>query len=416
MEDEKSTAAKRSGGPDESLLIQKVAAYSFLLNLGLVIVKAALAFMSGSLALTASAIDSGTDSVASLAMFGGLRLSTRQSRSFPYGLYKIENVISVVVAIFIFFAGYEVTRHALSPGEAAPDISLAVVAVLAATVLVTFLFGRYAYLIGKRTESPTLMAEGRHRQTDVLSSAVVLVSVVMGYLRVEVEFHGIGIDQAAAGLVVIFIAHAGWRLLSDGMRVLLDASVDFDTLAATRKIIESHPLVDNVEGLSGRNAGRFKFIEAQVFIRTDDLVKAHQASDEIEETIKAEVPHVGRVIIHCQPRARECMRVAVPLADPAGEISDHFGESPYFAIIDLRIKDKSVQRQETIQNPHAGVKTGKGIKTAEWLLGRKVDKVLTRHEMGHRGPAYVFSSAGVDVELIHYDNLDRALIQVREEL
>jgi len=84
---------------------------------------------------------------------------------------------------------------------------------------VTFLFGRYAPAIGPRTGSPTLIAEGRHRHVDVLSSIVVLVSVLPGYFEWDQTFHGISIDQVATGVVLIFIARAGWQLLLDGMRV-----------------------------------------------------------------------------------------------------------------------------------------------------------------------------------------------------
>ncbi len=78
---------------EEAVRIQRVALYAFLINLGLAMMKAVLAAVSNSLAVTASAIDSATDSAASLALYGGLKLSTRKTKSFPLGLYKIENVI-----------------------------------------------------------------------------------------------------------------------------------------------------------------------------------------------------------------------------------------------------------------------------------------------------------------------------------
>lgn len=100
------------GSPDEgstsdreTQLIGRVALYAFLVNVGLAGMKAALAFFSNSLAVTAGAIDSGTDAVASLVLFAGVKLSTRKSASFPLGLYKIENLLSVFVAISIVFCG-----------------------------------------------------------------------------------------------------------------------------------------------------------------------------------------------------------------------------------------------------------------------------------------------------------------------
>lgn len=409
-------AGTTSAGPeDETRQIQRVALYAFLLNLALGAMKAVLAVFSGSLAVTASAIDSGTDSVASLALFGGLKLSTRKTSTFPLGLYKIENVISVVIALFIFFAGYEIARNILSPSAQAPDISLSIIAWFIGGTIATLLFGQYAIYVGRRTGSPTLKAEGKHRQTDVLSSVVVLAAVVLNYFEVHFELFGLSIDQLTAGLVLIFIAQAGWELLSDGMRVLLDASVDSQTLSQVRNIIESEPMVTEVESLVGRNAGRYRFLQAKIALRTDDLQKAHQISDRIEAKIHQQIPHVERVSIHYEPHAPEFRRVALPLTNTSGELSGHFGESPYFALVLLRRSDQQISKQEIIENPHRTVQKGKGIRVAEWLVEQKVDEVVVKEEIKHKGPGYVFSNAGIKTHVVNLDYLDQALEWVRSQ-
>lgn len=400
----------------ETRQIQRVALLGFLLNLGLTVMKGALAFLSGSLAITASTIDSATDSIASLILYVGLKLSTRKTPTFPLGLYKIENLLSVAVALFIFFAGYEIARHAFSPAAAPPNISLTVIVLIAVATAAVFLFGFYAMSAGRRTESPTLIAEGRHRQADALSSVVVLVSVVLGYFQVEAEVLGITVDQIAAALVLLFIAHTGWELLSDGMRVLLDASIDHETLAQVQRIIEADPRVAEVQSLVGRNAGRFRFLQATVTVRTDDLEKAHRISETIAANIREQVPHVERVAIHCEPQAREYLHVAVPLADAEGRLSLHFGESPYFALARLRLRDRRVEEQEIVENPYTHLEKGKGIRVAEWLVERKVDYVAFKEEIKHKGPGYVFSNAGVTTHVVSDEDLEGALDSVRSSL
>jgi cation diffusion facilitator family transporter len=278
--------APSGGAEQETGLIRKAALYAFVLNLGLAVVKGLLAYDSNSLAVTAGAIDSGTDAVASLVLYVGLRLSTRKSLSFPLGLYKIENLISVFVALSIFFAGYEIARKVLSQAFVPAEISIRVVILLFVSVVATYLFGRYAMRAGRQTESPTLIAEGRHRQVDVLSSVVVLVSVLLGYFKWEVFVFGVSVDQVAAGVVLIFIAWAGWELLVDGMRVLLDASMDFETLDQVRRILEDQPMVVRVQSLIGRNAGRFRFLQTRVVLRTGDLQEAHRISEDLEMDIR----------------------------------------------------------------------------------------------------------------------------------
>jgi divalent metal cation (Fe/Co/Zn/Cd) transporter len=66
--------------------------------------KGVLAFWSDSLAVTAGAIDSATDSAASLVLYGGLKLfDEKNAFLFQKGFTKIENVLSVFVALSILF-------------------------------------------------------------------------------------------------------------------------------------------------------------------------------------------------------------------------------------------------------------------------------------------------------------------------
>lgn len=400
---------------DETRQIQKVAAYAFLLNFLLTIMKVLLAFFSGSLSITASAIDSGTDAVASLVIYGGVKLSTKKTRLFPMGLHKIENVISVVIALFIFIAGFEIIREIFSPVESLPRIYLSYIIMLFAGTVAVFLFGRYAISVGRRTESPSLIAEGRHRQVDVLSSIVVLLSVTFSYFNLNLNIMGVTIDQIGAVLILIFIARAGWELLSDGMRVLLDASLDFATLDQIREIIRSEPMVEKIKTLAGRNAGRFRFVEAVITLKTENLERAHRISEDIEKKIRDQVRHIEKVIIHYGPQERAYDRVALPLEDKTGLISKHFGEAPYFVIVHIRRKDQEIAKQEILENPHRYVETAKGIRVAEWLVKRGVEHVGMKEDVSTKGPGYVLSNGNVKMHIITAEQINQAISEIMAE-
>jgi cation diffusion facilitator family transporter len=410
MEPEKGADIEKQGA--ETKQIQRVALYGLLLNLGLTVMKTVLAFVSGSLAITASTIDSATDTFASLVLVIGLKLSTRKTSAFPLGLYKIENLLSVAVAFFIFFAGYEIARHAFAPATPPPDVSLTAILLIFVGTAAGILFGRYAVAVGRRTESPTLIAEGRHRQVDALSSIVVLAALFISYFQLDMDVYGITVDQIGAALVLLFIAHTGWKLLSDGMRVLLDASIDHETLAKVRKIIEAEPMVASVESLVGRNAGRFRFLQATITVRTDDLEKAHKTSKNIDENIRSRVPNVERVVIHYEPQAREYRRIALALSDSRGKLSSHFGESPYFALVLLRLRDYHIEKQEILENPYRDQERGKGIGVAEWLVAKGVDEVAVVGELKHKGPGYVFSDAGIKVYKVKAKDKEEAIASI----
>lgn len=388
--------------------LERVGLYSAGVNLFLVALKLGLASLSGSLALAADAIHSLVDVVASLVVLAGLFIARRTSRSFPYGLYKVENLVSVLVALLIFLAGYEIAREAfLAPPHDLANAPLALGGV-ALSILTVFAFGRYERRLGKATNSPSLVADSEHFRVDMLASGVVFVAILGNYV-------GVPLDRLGSGVVVLFVLWAGWGILVDGMRVLLDASLDQETLARVRELIAAEPGVAEVRSLVGRNSGRYKFLETEIAVRTLDLTKAHQLSERLEESIKAKVPHVDRVVIHCEPRRRDTSRWAVPLESPEGAVSSHLGKAPYVALVDVRPESGEVLGYEVLGNPYLGEDRQKGLKLAEFLARRGVDGLALRESLDGRGPAYVLSAAGVEARQTRGATLDEVLAELRAE-
>jgi len=392
--------------------IFKIAGLAFLLNLILTLVKVPLAIFTGSLAITASAIDSGTDAVASLVIYGGIKLSTRKTRSFPLGLYKLENVASVTISLFIFIAGYEIVKQIISSSDSPVQITPISIYLLAGSSLAIFGFGQYALHVGKKTRSPVLIAEGRHRQVDVLSSIVVLISVLFSYFDLQIDVMGISIDRIGAALILLFIAKTGGELLSDGMRVLLDASIDFPTLNKIRSLIRQESAVDEIKSLIGRNAGRYRFIQADITLNVNDLEAAHKISEAIEHRILTRIPNIEKITIHYEPKVRTHDILALPLSDRSGHISPHFGEAPYFALLHRHIDKHTIDAKKVIKNPHCTVSTAKGIRVAEWLVDQKITHVGIKEDVSHKGPGYVLSSAGIKIIRISSKHLSGAVREI----
>jgi hypothetical protein len=91
--------------------------------------------------------------------------------------------------------------------------------------------------------------------------------------------------------------------------------------------------VAEVKWVTGRNAGRFRFVEAGVALRVATLDKAELVMRRIETSVRAALPHVERVLIHVEAPAAPYVRYVVPLAARDGKVSQHFGEAPFFALV-----------------------------------------------------------------------------------
>ena len=146
-------------------------------------------------------------------------------------------------------------------------------------------------------------------------------------------------------------------------------------------------------------------------LKVRELEKAHSVSSKIEESIKDEVAHVDHVLIHYEPVRKETISFALPLENLKGEISQHFGESPNFALITVSAESKIVKSQEILFNPFLSVERGKGIMVAEFLIKREVDVLLLKEKFDGKGPEYALSNSDVEVVMTSAETMEEALAQ-----
>ncbi len=370
---------------------EKIGFYSIVTNLALVGIKLGLSLLSGSVALVADAIHSFTDVISSATVFAGIKISKRKSKNFPYGLYKVENFVSLLSSVLIFLAGYEIV-HTVFIKSQSPRIEYLLYTMVGVvlTMGISFSFSRYEQKRGEKIGSSCLMADAAHIRTDALSSAAILVGLVG-------EWFGLGIDKIAALLVVLLVFKSGLGIFMIALRVLLDASIDFETMDRVKTIILNEPQVLSINALWGRNSGRFRFIDADIIVKSKGLEKAHFVTTEIEEKIRHGIPHVDHILIHYEPQKKSTRTCAVPLMGDKKTLSEHFGTAPWFKVTTLQGKDGALLSESYHYNPFAMEEKGKGIKVSEWLVGKGVDTVYSPKRLTGRGPAYVFSDAGIDV-------------------
>lgn len=385
---------------------ERTALLAIAINLFIFVIKYVSASATGSIALKAEAVHTLSDLAASLSVFVGLKIAKRKTKSFPYGLYKIENLMSVFISFVILYSGYEIVLEIINKTSTELRNSWLAILSLLFAIVITFFFSRYEKKIGQKINSPILLADAMHIRTDVLSNTVVLVAIISNLI-------GYKIDKIAALIVVGFIVKTGIQILMDGARVLLDASVDYETLSKVEKIILDTSQVVELKALTGRNSGRFKFIEANIVIKTHDLDKAHFIADEIESHIKDEIKNIDHILIHYEPLQKEETIYAMPLTDEKATISSHFGEAPCFMLVTFKAETKVASKVDILNNPYTNIEKGKGILVAEFLVKNMVDFVLVKNSFEGKGPHYVFSNANIEVIVTKEELPKRAFEKLR---
>jgi cation diffusion facilitator family transporter len=387
---------------------ERLALASLAVNILVTGLKYFLGVVSGSLALLADAVHSSADVISSASIWIGIRISRRKTKRFPYGLYKMENLIALITSGLILLAGYEIVRTVLWASERVKTgrLPYAIFGVVA-IALILLGFSRYELKSARQLNSPSLEADAQHLTTDLFSSCIILAGLAGTYFQIKLP-----LDRVAALVIVVLITRVGLKIAADAVRVLLDASLDFKTLNAIREIILETPQVSKINSLTGRNSGRFRFIEADLALKVKELAKAHFVVTQVENRIKCKVPHVDHILIHYEPMRRETHIIALPVAEDRLHLSEHFGAAPYFLLLTINRTDGALLEESWLSNPFQMMEKGKGLKVSEWLVDLGIDGIIVSKNLEHKGPYYVFSDNGVEMRQTD----GRPIADIKEEV
>jgi cation diffusion facilitator family transporter len=371
----------------------KVALFSCLLNVFLMAAKYFLGEASASMALKADAVHSLANVISSLSILAGILISDRKTKTFPLGLYKVENLVALLSSFLILFAAYEIVHGALHSIRQGLIQNLGIVtAGIVLMLLVVWLYSRYELKAGLKAGSPSLVADAKHIATDMLSLMVILIAILGTYF-------GIPLDRYVAVLIAALVARTALIILVDSLKVLMDATLDNSTLIGIREIMESHPLVITITSLGGRSSGRFKFVEADVKIDARLLRDAHKAVTHLEEEILDRWPDIDRILIHYEPEQQEFILISAPIDAPKGArpeldsmLSEHFGEAPFFAVLRKETCTGNVAFETFIENRFNALERQRGVKAAELLAEAGVDEVWTRAAVDGKGAGYALEA------------------------
>ncbi|WP_022847281.1 MULTISPECIES: cation diffusion facilitator family transporter [unclassified Desulfurobacterium] len=385
---------------------KKIALMSVFFNLILFTIKLSAGLASNSAALVADAIHSLSDLAAAVSVYAGITIANMKSKEFPYGLYKVENIVAIVSSFAIFLAGYEIAKHSLFGGgrERVTNLPVALVAIFA-TFILTLVFSFYERKKGEELNSPSLIADAEHVKTDMFSAAVVLVGVIANYAGYP------WIEKMAVAVVVVLIFRAGFEILLESLKVLLDASIDRETLEKVKNIMLEFPEVSGIKSIRGRNSGSYKFIEAEVYIDCDSLEEAHEIVDAIEQKVKKEIPFVEKVIIHPEPYEPRKQVIAMPL-DSKDRFCEGFGKCDFVLIAVVDKKRKLLESTKIYVNPVKNIERGRGIELVEFLKSKGVTCIILPKVPSHRGVLYAMAENRIKLAVVDgvrnpYEFLDR---------
>ncbi len=251
----------------------------------LTIVKFSIGVASGSIAVLASAIDSLLDTVISIFNFFAIKKSEeRANEKFQYGKGKVQAIAGVIEGTIITLSGLYIIYEAISKAIYGKETELlnSAIIVMVLSIIFTFFLVRYLLSVAKKTDNIVIKSDALHYKTDLLSNAIILLSLIIVY------FTGWNIVDAIFGLGIgVYIIYSAYEIIQEGVYILLDHSLDKDIITKIEKIIQKEPKVNSYHWLKTRTDGTNNFVEFHLVLEPDmTLLTAHRISDNIEDKIK----------------------------------------------------------------------------------------------------------------------------------
>jgi cation diffusion facilitator family transporter len=283
--------------------IKSVTYTGMVVNLVLSVVKAAVGFFAGSLALVADGIHSLSDLATDAVVLLGVLLGSKKAdRSHPYGHGRAETFAGIIIALILIVVGGAMIYYA-TISIAKDEFTTPNIAVLAAAVI-SIVSKEWLYRITRRiavkSHSPSLYANAWHHRSDALSS----IAVAIGFIALEFGFgHGDQVAAIAVGLMIIWV---GVTIIGNALRELTEAAIDTGTIEHIEQIINSNSDIRHWHKLRTRTVGREVFLDLHILVDPELSVSAaHGISEKLEKSIDEQITRPINITVHIEPDVPE---------------------------------------------------------------------------------------------------------------
>ncbi len=273
-------------------------AVGILCNIVLFAIKLLVGTLSGSVAITADAMNNLSDATSAIVTLIGFRLAEKPAdEDHPYGHARYEYLSGLAVAAMILLIGFELGKSSVEKIFAPTTVSftLPLAAVLAASVLMKlwmFLFNRK---LGKLINSTTLLATAADSRNDSISTFAVLVAALLEM------FFGWKIDGYMGLAVALFILYSGINLAKETISPLLGETASPELRELIIGVVTSRQEVLGYHDLMVHDYGpgqRFASMHVEMDQKQDPL-ECHELIDDLERQCLRQ--HNVHLVLHYDP-------------------------------------------------------------------------------------------------------------------
>lgn len=277
-----------------------------LVNMGLTVFKLLAGIFGRSAAMVADGIHSLSDLLSDAVVLIFTHISSKgNDKGHSFGHGKFETFATMIVSLMLLIVGSGMMKNGINSiidilnGNILPKPGWIAIAAAVVSIAAKEILYRVTARVGRKVDSPVVIANAWHHRSDAMSSIGSLVGI--GGAMILGSKWTI-LDPLAACAISIAIIVVAVKMGLPSIEELLEASLPEDVEYEIRETASAVPGVRNIHALKTRRNGVSYIIDAHILVDPQiSVVESHEIASQVENALSSRYGKETQVNIHVEP-------------------------------------------------------------------------------------------------------------------
>ena len=289
---------------DRDALGRKAFLIAVIGNLFLTVFNIAVGIMAGSYALISEGAHTISDLITSVIAYMGFKIANKPAdNEHPYGHGRAEAVAGLVIVVFLAIVAYQIVSGAIGRlffgGNLAIPDPIAI-AMAIAGIIINFVMSQGIINLGKKANSPAIVADGKHQRVDIFSSIAILLGVFVaqyGYPQ---------LDPFIALVIALLIAKTAYDIGKENIDAIMGKVPSEDFVNEIIEVSNSVGHVIGTHNVKVNYLGSYATVSLHIEVPPEMTVKeSHKVVHSVQNKLIDEIDVIRGVVVHACPAGLE---------------------------------------------------------------------------------------------------------------
>ena len=258
-------------------------------NVILCLLKFFVGSLTGSIAITADAVNNLSDAGSSAVTVFGFKMAGKPAdKDHPFGHGRIEYITAMIVSFIILFMGIELAIQSVEKIRSPENVQFSLIGavIIAVSILGKLWLAFFNKSLGRKIHSPAMTAVVADSISDIAATSITLIALIL-----SIFFPNLHVDGWLGIVVACFVLKAGLEIFRDTLSTLIGKSPSKELVEALKKKILSYDHVSGIHDLIVHSYGPGRdFATVHVEMPSDlNVMVGHNIIDDIENDVKKEM-------------------------------------------------------------------------------------------------------------------------------